>query len=239
MSSKKEYLSATKMLDFDHPKIQSLVREKYWDKLASYDAIDQIYQYVRDEIPFGYNIDDTLTSSQVLEDGYGQCNTKGTLLMSLLRAVGIPTRFHGFTIYNELQKGAIPNYLFLWAPKRIIHSWVEVYYEERWINLEGFIIDKPYLLQIQKKFSNQCEDFRGYGIAINCLNKPDIDWHGEDTYIQKEGIAEDFGVFNQPEDFYNKHGSNLTGLRRILFRYIFRHLMNHNVNKIRKQGISS
>jgi hypothetical protein len=239
MSSKKEYLSATKMLDFDHPKIQSLVREKYWDKLASYDAIDQIYQYVRDEIPFGYNIDDTLTSSQVLEDGYGQCNTNGNLLMSLLRAVGIPTRFHGFTIYNELQKGAIPNYLFLWAPKRIIHSWVEVYYEERWINLEGFIIDKPYLLQIQKKFSNQCEDFRGYGIAINCLNKPDIDWHGEDTYIQKEGIAEDFGVFNQPEDFYNKHGSNLTGLRRILFRYIFRHLMNHNVNKIRKQGISS
>ena len=226
------------MLDFNHPQIQSLIEQRQWRDLSQYDAIDAIYNYVRDEILFGYNEDDRIPASQVLSDGYGQCNTKGTLLIALLRAVGISTRFHGFTIYNELQRGAIPNYLFFFAPKRIIHSWVEVYYKERWINLEGYIIDKPYLKQIQSRFAEDNESFSGFGIATKCLASPDVDWTGEDTYIQSDGIADDFGTYEQPDDFYSKHGSNLTGIKKVLFRYALRHLMNRNVNNIRSNGVS-
>ena len=56
---------------------------------------------------FGYNIDDNISASKVLADGYGQCNTKGTLFMALLRACNIPCRVHGFTIDKKLQKGAM------------------------------------------------------------------------------------------------------------------------------------
>ena len=101
----KDFLIETPMLDFNHSQIQTLIKQRKWRDLSQYDAIGEIYNYVRDEIRFGYNADDRLTASQVLNDGYGQCNTKGTLLMALLRAVGISTRFHGFTIYNELQRG--------------------------------------------------------------------------------------------------------------------------------------
>jgi transglutaminase-like putative cysteine protease len=139
-----KYLQTTPMLDFSNQTIQQLIEGKGWKKLSSYDAIEAVYNFVRDDIKFGYNKDDTLSASQVLADGYGQCNTKGTLLMALLRGVGIPARFHGFTIFNELQRGAIPNYLFFFAPKRIIHSWVEVYFDDHWLDLEGYIIDKAY-----------------------------------------------------------------------------------------------
>jgi transglutaminase-like putative cysteine protease len=108
----KDFLKETTMLDFNNRQIQSLIEKRKWRDLSQYDAIGAIYNFVRDEIRFGYNADDRLPASQVLKDGYGQCNTKGTLLMALLRAVGILTRFHGFTIFNELQRGAIPNYLF-------------------------------------------------------------------------------------------------------------------------------
>jgi len=232
-----EYLATTAMLDFEHPAIQRLVDQQGWRHLTRYVAIGAIYNYVRDDILFGYNADDRLSASQVLKDGYGQCNTKGTLLMALLRAVGIPVRFHGFTIYNELQRGAIPNYLFAIAPERIIHSWVEVELEGRWINLEGYIIDKPYLKKVQESFSDQCEEFSGYGISTKCLSNPQVDWSGEDTYIQKEGIADDYGVYTQPDDFYNKKGSNLSGVKKLLFRYLIRHLMNLNVSKIRVNGV--
>lgn len=234
----KDFLKETTMLDFNHRQLQSLIEERKWRDLSQYDAIGSIYNFVRDEIRFGYNADDRLPASQVLKDGYGQCNTKGTLLMALLRAVGISTRFHGFTIFNELQRGAIPNYLFFFAPKRIIHSWVEVYYNDRWINLEGYILDKSYLKQVQRSFANQSEGFSGYAISTKCLTAPDIDWRGEDTYIQSEGIADDFGEYNQPDDFYSSHGSNLSGVKKILFRYGLRHLMNLNVNKIRSNGVS-
>ncbi|AQS37172.1 Transglutaminase-like superfamily protein [Shewanella psychrophila] len=233
----KQHLQTTAMLDFEHPSIQNLVDKRGWAQLSQYDAIGAIYTYVRDEIRFGYNADDRLSASQVLKDGYGQCNTKGTLLMALLRAVGIPSRFHGFTIFNELQRGAIPNYLFAIAPQRIIHSWVEVELDGGWINLEGYIIDRDYLTQVQQSFSQQCKQFSGYGISTKCLSNPDIDWKGQDTYIQSEGIADDFGLYIQPDDFYVKYGSNLSGIKKFLFRYLLRHLMNRNVNRIRAKGI--
>jgi len=235
----KEYLQETSMLDFNHPQIQNLVEQRKWITLSQYDAIGAVYNFVRDETRFGYNKDDRLTASQVLKDGYGQCNTKGTLLMALLRAVGISTRFHGFTIYNELQRGAIPNYLFMVAPPRIIHSWVEVYHDGRWINLEGYILDKDYLKQVQSRFANQNESFSGYAISTKCLANPDVDWKGQDTYIQSDGIADDFGIYSQPDDFYASYGSNLSGIKKVLFRYVLRHLMNTNVNKIRMSGISN
>ncbi|MDC0663473.1 transglutaminase-like domain-containing protein [Marinobacter sp. SS21] len=231
------YLQATPMLDFHHESLQQLLDQQRWRLLPQADAAASIYGYVRDQIAFGYNKDDTLSASQVLKDGYGQCNTKGTLLMALLRAVGIPTRFHGFTIFNDLQKGAIPGYLFPFAPERIIHSWVEVYLDGKWLEIEGFIIDRPYLEQVQARFAGQCEGFSGYGIATPCLSKPDNDWTGDNTYIQREGIADDLGIYEQPDDFYRQHGSNLKGPRRFLFRHVLRHLMNLNVDRIRRRGL--
>nr|WP_252733722.1 hypothetical protein [Pseudoalteromonas sp. C2R02] len=42
----------------------------------------------------GYNADDRISASQFLKYGYGECNTKGTLLIALFRVVGISSHFH-------------------------------------------------------------------------------------------------------------------------------------------------
>lgn len=227
------YLEETSLLDYSHQSIRNLIRRKAWMSLTEYERIGAVYTFVKDAIRFGYNRSDDLRASDVLQDGYGQCNTKGTLLMALLRAVGIECRFHGFTIDNVLQKGAIPNYLFPFAPRYIIHSWVEVFHEGRWLNLEGFIVDEEYLLAIQRKFPSHSGPFTGYAIATTCLSCPHVEWRGESTYIQNEGIHSDYGVFPSPDAFYEQQGTNLNGLKRLLFRWVFRHLMNWNVDCIR------
>ncbi len=84
------------MLNFNDEMFQHLIRQKGWDNLNYEDRIKQIYDFVRNEIKFGYNRGDDIPASEVLQDGYGQCNTKSTLLMALLRAVGVPCRIHGF-----------------------------------------------------------------------------------------------------------------------------------------------
>lgn len=94
---------STPLLDFTHPAIERLITERRWRDLDIYQRIGAIYNFVRDEIEFGYNVRDNLRASHVLADGIGQCNTKGTLLMALLRAVEIPCRFHGFTIDKSIQ----------------------------------------------------------------------------------------------------------------------------------------
>ena len=115
----------TALLDYRQADIQALITQRGWMRLSTYDQIGAVYNFVRDEIQFGYNTADDLPASRVLADGIGQCNTKGTLLMALLRAVGVACRFHGFTIDKALQEGAITGVAYWLAPRNIIHSWVE------------------------------------------------------------------------------------------------------------------
>lgn len=107
-----KYLNNTNIVNFEHKDIQSLIDQRGWQSLDDFNKIGAAYQFVKDEIMFGYNKSDDIAASDVLADGYGQCNTKGNLLMALLRGLGIQCRFQGFTIDQQLQKGAIPSLYF-------------------------------------------------------------------------------------------------------------------------------
>lgn len=228
------YLRETPLLDYSSKSIQSLIERRHWRELDEFNRIKYIYDFVRDEILFGYNISDRIPASRVLSDGYGQCNTKGTLFMALLRAVGIPCRVHGFTIDKKLQKGAMTGIVYRNAPNNIFHSWVELYFEGQWYELEGFILDKHYLRSLQTKYRNCTGTFCGYGVAVRDFHHPVIDWNRNNTYIQSEGINQDFGVYNSPDELLKEHGQQLSGLRELLYRHLGRHLMNRNVKQMRK-----
>ena len=231
-------LRPTALLDYQHPAIETMVAARGWMGLPPFECIGAVYNFVRDDIAFGYNQSDDLPASRVLADGMGQCNTKGTLLMALLRSLGIPCRFHGFTIDKALQRGAITGLAYLLAPRSIIHSWVEVRFDGRWVNLEGFILDRRYLAALQRRFAGHTGPFCGFGAATPDLQSPPVDWCGTDTYIQRDGINHDYGVFDSPDAFYARHGVNLNGLKRWLFQHVVRRWMNRNVSAIRSLGPS-
>ena len=228
-----KYLKETKMLDYSSKNIQQLIHEKDWNDIEVFERLKSIYNFVRDEILFGYNIDDNISASKVLADGYGQCNTKGTLFMALLRACNIPCRVHGFTIDKELQKGAMTGIVYKNAPQNVFHSWVEVYFEDKWYELEAFILDMEYLRKLQRKNSHCTGAFCGYGVAVKDFKNPIIDFDRNNTYIQSEGINQDFGVYDSPDDLLKEHHQEMSVIKAFLYRNLGRHLMNRNVNKIR------
>ena len=228
-----KYLKETKMLDYSSKNIQRLIQERKWNDIEEFERLKSIYTFVRDEILFGYNIDDNISASKVLEDGYGQCNTKGTLFMALLRACNIPCRVHGFTIDKELQKGAMTGIVYKNAPQNVFHSWVEVYFENKWYELEAYIIDIEYLRKLQRKNRYCTGVFCGYGVAVKDFKNLIIDFDRNNTYIQSEGINQDFGVYDSPDDLLKEHHQEMSVIKAFLYRNLGRHLMNRNVNKIR------
>jgi len=229
-----KYLETTPILDFENAQIQQLVNKRGWKNLSEKEKINQVYTFVRDEIRFGYNTSDAISASQVLKDGYGQCNTKATLLMALMRAVGVPNRIHGFTINKALQEGAITGIWYLIAPQNILHSWVEILVGDNWYFLEGVILDKVYLNALQTKFADSESNLCGYGAYTEDFKKPVVDWNYNHTFIQEKGINQDFGLFDNPDSFYVKHQQNTGPLKNWLFKNFMRHTMNNNVNNIRK-----
>ena len=231
------YLKKTKMLDYDNPLIADLIKNKGWKELDQFERIVSIYNFVRDDILFGYNIDDDISASRVLKDGYGQCNTKGTLFMALLRACDIPCRIHGFTIDKKLQKGAMTGFVYKNAPANIFHSWVEILFEDRWYEIEAFIVDKKYLDKLQSIYRECNGAFGGYGVGVKDFKNPVIDFNRNNTYIQSEGINQDFGLYDSPDDMLREHHQELTPIKKLAFRFFGRHMMNRNVKKIRNRKI--
>lgn len=229
------YLKTTPILNYHELSIQQLIKEKGWLDLSEVERIKSIYTFVRDDIKFGYNISDNIPATSVLADGYGQCNTKATLLMALLRACHIPNRIHGFTINKALQKGAVTGIWYLLAPKNILHSWVEVQVMQEWYFLEGVILDKPYLTALQQKFKDCGASFCGYGAYTEDFLNPKIDFELNNTFIQEKGINQDFGVFDSPDVFYSTHQQNLPLVKRLIYENFVRFLMNKNVDAIRNQ----
>lgn len=234
METDNRFLVSTKILDFQNFHIQELVKNRAWITLSENEKVKQIYNFVRDEIQFGYNTSDDVSASQVLKDGYGQCNTKSTLLMALLRAVGIPNRIHGFTINKALQKGAISGLWYKLSPDNILHSWVEVNVNNNWYFLEGVILDKMYLTALQKLNSDCKTTFCGFGVFTDNFQNPPIDYNSNNTYIQDKGINQDFGLFDTPDEFYQKHNQELSPIKRLFFKFLVRHIMNKNVSRIRQ-----
>ncbi|KAF7768794.1 hypothetical protein PCIT_a3293 [Pseudoalteromonas citrea] len=227
-----QYLLDTHLLNYTHHRIQTLITQKQWLSLDQQQALTAIYNFVMDDIRFGYSSEDTLNASTVLHQGYGQCNTKGTLLMALLRGVGIPCRLQGFIISNNLKQGVVPRWILTLAPTQIIHSWVEVYLDGTWLELEGYIIDNTYLAAIQSRFKTHHGRFVGYGIATPCLQKPKNQFYGQSTYIQRDSIISSLGHFEDPDSFYQQY-QNLSGTKRWLYKYLLRHIINQRIAQLR------
>lgn len=230
----KQYLRETTLLDYSDPSIQALIERRNWRDLGEFDRLRSIYDFVRDEVLLGYNVDDDIPASRVIADGFGQCNTKATLFMALLRACGIPCLIHGFTIDKALQKGTMTGPVYHLAPRNVLHSWVEVYFEDRWYELEGLILDASYLAAVQAANPDCAGAFCGYGIATTDFRDPTVSFNRNDTYIQSEGINRDFGVYDCPDDLLAEHRQQMSAVKAFAYRHLGRHLMNRNVRKMRE-----
>ncbi len=229
-----EFLKETELLDYSNTAIQNLIKERKWQNLSDVDKIKSTYNFVRDEIKLGYNEGDKLPASKVLVDNYGQCNTKATLLMALLRALNVENRIHGFTVDKSLQKGVITGLAYRLSPKNILHTWVEVKVDDKWYSLEGVVIDKDYLKGLQNKFPNCKDSFCGFGVHTENLSEPPIDWNLNNTFIQDKSITKDLGVFNTPDELHSKYKQNLNPFKECFYKNITRHKINRTVKKIRE-----
>ncbi len=229
------YLRPTALLDFDSPRLREVLARHNWATLPEGERIGAVYDFVRDEIPFGYNRSDDIPASAVLADGYGQCNTKTTLLMALLRGSGVGCRLHGATIEKELQHGVMVRPLYWFAPASIIHTWAEVFSGGRWVGLEGVILDEAFLEGV-RAHTGCSGPFLGYGVGTDNLADPPVAWCGTDTLIQATGIDQDFGVYDDPDSFYAAHGVNARGIKGWLYGQVMRKDMNRRVARIRAEA---
>jgi hypothetical protein len=233
-----EYLQVTRLVDLDALTVWDTAACLSQGAAAPREAAIKIYNFCRDEIKFGYNRRDDIPASEVLRDGYGQCNTKSVLLVTLLRAAGIPARFHLAQVDKAVQWGVMPPLAYRFAPDRVTHSWVEVHLNGHWIVLEGVIMDKPYFLAARRLLL-ESDRSMGYAIGLppevlaSCADGRCIDWDGvSDVTCQMTAVVADFGIAADPEEFYRQH--SVTRLRGLLYERHVSQEMTGRAERIRR-----
>jgi len=203
-----EYLRPTIYCDSDNTEIQDTAITLTKDTETPKDAALKIFLFVRDEMLF--SLDEHTKASQTLRRKTGQCVTKSTLQIALLRATGIPARYHKVNVHKNCLHGLISPEIFNQLPDSIDdHPWCECYLSERWISCEA-LYDRTLYEAVVK-----------HGIFDR--NKITIDWDGEsDLATLSSWILKDKGTapdMDEPIEIHRRAAAQFWHLCREFSQY--------------------
>ncbi|HEX75512.1 MAG TPA: transglutaminase domain-containing protein [Dehalococcoidia bacterium] len=183
-----EYLRPTALCDCDNCVLKEKAFEITEGAEVPKEAAIRIFYFVRDKIAWGADFLDA-KASDTLKRGMGLCMNKANLQIALLRAAGIPARYHRADLKKESLKGLILNIVYKGLPSTIsAHSWCECYLFERWVSCEATLDETLY----------QC------AISSGLYSKqqiPTIEWNGESHLIlMTPWLSKDFGTSSSIDD---------------------------------------
>lgn len=216
-----ENLKPTELCNSDDPLIMRKTREVINGAETPKEAALKIFHYVRDKVLFALDNFD-VRASDTLRKGFGQYVTKTNLQVALLRAAGIPARYHQAVLSRDSLKGIISSIAYWRTPDRIWwHPWCECHLSGRWISCDT-LFDKGL-------YEVCCE--RG---IISKEQIPTIDWDGEsDLNTMIAWILEDKGAATSLDGVFRK--AQKEALSPKIVTNILLYFSNRYTNKLRKR----
>lgn len=229
-----------RLADHDHPLVRETSARLTAGETTRRARLASLFLFVRDEIKFGFPEDgDLVMASETLRTGFGQCNTKATLLLALCKASMIPARIHFSLIGKEIQKGFFTGIAYWMMPSQISHSWIEVDIEGRWRRIDTFINDLPL-------FEAACAELKrrgertGFSIALSDGEaSADLNLDNE-AFQQMAAVTDDQGVWDDPAEYYDSGlYRNRPGVLRLWFYQRLIGSINRRVERLRSRWSKS
>ena len=197
--------------------------------------LESIFNYVRDDIQFQFPPEgDFVTASQTIERGYGQCNTKGVLILALCQAAKIPARLHFSRISKEIQRGFFKGLFYKLMPQELTHSWLEVHLEGRWVAIDTYINDLALHKAAVRKLKHMGWN-TGYSIS-RVGGEPSADFNvNVSKYSQMGAVVGDDGSWSEPAEFFQgpDYLNRPNVIERLLYR-LYIPLVNRRVRRLRR-----
>lgn len=183
-----EYLTPSPLCDCDNAGLKSTAMELAKDVGAPAEAALRVFKYVRDGIAFNATLDIYLKASEALgRRTVDYCN-KVNVHVTLLRAIGIPARYHTARVKKEILKHFVPGFLYSHLPSPVGHFWCECHVKGRWTACEA-LFDKPFYEGMLKAGWVMKEQM------------PTIEWDGgSDLVLMKHWIVEDGSTYSRYEE---------------------------------------
>jgi hypothetical protein len=186
-----EYLKPTELCDSEDETIGRKARELAGDASTPREAALGIFGFVRDQIPFA--LGKVGSASATLRHGTGYCVTKTYLQVALLRAAGVPARYHQAVLAKDVLKGIIPGWVHRMAPEKVwFHPWCECYLSGEWVPCETLFDKALYNAALTKGILSEEQI-------------PAVDWDGcSSLCVVTAWLLEDVGTFHSMDDVFRR-----------------------------------
>jgi len=130
-----KYLEPTDIFDSDHPRVKAFATDAGADTGHPIEKAVKLYLAVRDGIlydPYSpFYLPLHYRASYILEKGRGYCVCKASVLCSLGRACGIPSRIGFATVRSHLATRQLIE--FLGSDLFVYHGFTEFFLGEKWV----------------------------------------------------------------------------------------------------------
>ena len=227
-----QWLGNTQLLDLKDPKLRiQALRITQLASSATQKAVF-IHDFVK-SLPFGcVAAFDHVPAAAVLRAGRGDCHTKGTLFVALLRAAGVPARLRFVSLSSKFLAGIIDV-----TQESITHAVGEVYLSGRWVQTDTYVTDEQFEMRAWGELVE-----RGLRVGLGIHVNADRFWSGQKDshaqYSDKDPSSlplEDLGVAHDPKYFYSNGSEQQRqlGWTKRLKWLLVATVVNHRVGKIR------
>jgi transglutaminase-like putative cysteine protease len=194
------WLGNTPLLQHDHPKIRLTAKKLTQLKSTPREQAMVCFQFVR-AMPFGCIADSAGTSAAaVLQAGRGDCHTKSTLMLALLRSLQIPARMRFVTMKPDFLHGIADL-----GGDPIEHAYTEVLLDGQWLALDSYVVDPRLAVAARTRLKLEGRKL-GYGMH----REGTIHWDGRSNAFSQFTVEDadsmplhDWGAFDDPYQFYS------------------------------------
>jgi hypothetical protein len=162
-----DWLHSTPLLDLDDSKLRLKARSLVQLRRTDRDKALAIYSFVK-RLPYAKRVKlHYPTAREVLEARAGDGDDKATLLIALMRSVGIPARVRYMEMRGEMLRGLIPGTTP--AARPLAEIWLG-----RWVRTDTYIFDAEYVAAARERLQTNGWEC-GWGIHIDA----DFLWDGK------------------------------------------------------------
>lgn len=193
------WLRETEQVNFSTSKLRILSNQVTQLQHSDVGKALAIHRHVK-SLPFGcvpgFN---HIKATDIAQQGYGDCHTKGLLYVALLRAVQIPARLRFVTVSTQFLNGLIDT-----GTQSMVHAVGEAFIDGSWRQNDTYVVDAEYEASARSKLRVE-QRILGYGIHA----MGDKDWNGIDHAHAQYTPADpdslpiiDWGADHDPAHFY-------------------------------------
>ena len=216
-------LAATKILDYGHPQVQSVLSGLGNSHLSKRDFVLAAHKYIVDRMKAVYSIDEDRPVSETFRLNEGSCGQRMAAVEAVARAGGVATRVRALWLDRRFWFSRLPLLRFF-LPPRTLMPWPQFYFDGQWVDFDELYCpcrDLAEKTPVKHAFSNAGESL------FDAIRHAPVDFLGKlkgteyASYDISHVVVEDGGFFDTRDELLEKLERRRTWLGRFIFNTLY------------------